>query len=893
MNSWSSRGPEGGVLFALTIDPTNPAIVYAGSQHGGAFRSADGGATWYPINNGLPALYVQSIVVDPIAPSTIYAALGIQPAGIFKSTNSGTSWAPLNDGLPPNLGVSALLFVPWNGRTLYAAAESALYKTSNGGASWTRIETGIHAPLTLAADPSTPGTLYIGTFSSGIFKTVDGGATWTPINSGLTNLYVWAIAIDPSNPATVYAGTDDGVFKSTDRGATWTDSSIGIKNVVYPVINAIALDPLTPATVYAALYGGVYKSTNGGSSWTLTGLKSPVFRLAIPPSSPSTLLAGSSDGVFKSIDGGNSWTRGSGISARDIRTVVIDPSSPSTLYAADYLNGMFKSTDGGVSWIAINTGLFFGQIYALAIDPLSTATLYAGIYNFLNGGVFKTINGGANWTRVTPDRREVGSVSLAIDPVDPARIYAGDDDGSGSRGTSLVEKSTNGGQSWAGVIVGTGGSVNAIAIDPSNTSIVYAATGAGVYKSTDAGLTWISVNTGLVKLSIASLTIDPHTPTTLYAGGEGLYKSVNGGASWNSSNNGIGSGVVRGLSIDLSSPEKLYAATSGILDGVPGSGVFRSENGGATWVPLNNGLPNVPVYSIAIDPSFPNRLLAATGSGVYEYTAIEPCLGNATTLCLNNGKYRVATRWSTADGQTGVGQAVSIGADSGYFTFFSAANVEMLVKVLDGCRINGKVWTFAGGLTDVNVVMTVTETDTGLVKIYTNPQGRAFQPIQDTAAFSCTETQVLAGPRSSRKGFLGVSDGTAFRPKRMSRVTGPQVGSPCLANSTTLCLNNGRFEIRTQWLERDGTTGMGQVVKLTSDTGAFWFFSPGNVEMAVKVLNGCPLNSHYWTFAAGLTDVDVFLTVRDTQTGTLETYVNPQGTAFRPIQDTNAFAGCP
>ncbi len=88
-------------------------------------------------------------------------------------------------------------------------------------------------------------------------------------------------------------------------------------------------------------------------------------------------------------------------------------------------------------------------------------------------------------------------------------------------------------------------------------------------------------------------------------------------------------------------------------------------------------------------------------------------------------------------------------------------------------------------------------------------------------------------------------------------------------------------------------SGAGQVVNLTADTGAFWFFSSSNVEVVIKVLNGCGSNSRYWAFAGGLTNVNVILTVTDTQTGAIRTYINPQGTAFEPIQDTNAFATCP
>jgi hypothetical protein len=88
-------------------------------------------------------------------------------------------------------------------------------------------------------------------------------------------------------------------------------------------------------------------------------------------------------------------------------------------------------------------------------------------------------------------------------------------------------------------------------------------------------------------------------------------------------------------------------------------------------------------------------------------------------------------------------------------------------------------------------------------------------------------------------------------------------------------------------------SGTGQAVRLTVDTGYFSFFSPNNVEVIVKVVSGCGFNSRYWTFAGGLTDVNVVLTVTDTQTGAVRTYTNPQGVAFQPIQDTSAFATCP
>jgi PKD repeat protein len=117
---------------------------------------------------------------------------------------------------------------------------------------------------------------------------------------------------------------------------------------------------------------------------------------------------------------------------------------------------------------------------------------------------------------------------------------------------------------------------------------------------------------------------------------------------------------------------------------------------------------------------------------------------------------------------------------------------------------------------------------------------------------------------------------------------------PCVADAHTLCLNNGRFAVTTQWTKPDTTTGQGNAIPLTGDSGYFWFFDASNIEAVVKVLNGCGLNNAYWVFAAGLTNVQVDLKAIDTQTGIVYDQQNPQGTAFQPIQDTHAFpTSCP
>jgi hypothetical protein len=135
---------------------------------------------------------------------------------------------------------------------------------------------------------------------------------------------------------------------------------------------------------------------------------------------------------------------------------------------------------------------------------------------------------------------------------------------------------------------------------------------------------------------------------------------------------------------------------------------------------------------------------------------------------------------------------------------------------------------------------------------------------------------------------------TELGPGRVVRVSAASVlpASPCVTDAATLCLNGGRYQARVAFRTPQGVTANAVAVGQTGTSGYFWFFSPDNVEVTVKVLDGCSFNSRKWVFASGMTNVDVTLTVTDPVTGEVRTYNNPGGTPFAPILDTNAFT-CP
>jgi len=273
------------------------------------------------------------------------------------------------------------------------------------------------------------------------------------------------------------------------------------------------------------------------------------------------------------------------------------------------------------------------------------------------------------------------------------------------------------------------------------------------------------------------------------------------------------------------------------------------------------------------------------------------------TVCLNQGRFRVELQWESAD-DAGEGAAVPLTNDTGYLWFFNADNVEVVVKVLDGCAFNQRYWVFAGGLTDVKVIMKVIDSETGVAATYYNPPGTAFEPVQDQETFAvCSQGANLYGESRYLLGddemealrggmdLAAASTEAAFEwPVPFQVGLAQDGGGSCVPDERTLCLEKGRFSVRAVWQKPDGETGDAVAWSLTGDTGLYWFFEPSNVEMVLKVLDGCGVNGHRWVFAGGLTDVGVTMTVTDTETGEVRTFGNPVGTPFQPVQELKAFA---
>jgi hypothetical protein len=277
-------------------------------------------------------------------------------------------------------------------------------------------------------------------------------------------------------------------------------------------------------------------------------------------------------------------------------------------------------------------------------------------------------------------------------------------------------------------------------------------------------------------------------------------------------------------------------------------------------------------------------LLLLTASAL----AADPCSPSPTTLCLNTSRFRVEVSWRDSRDRTGVGQAVPITADTGYFWFFSESNIELVVKVLDARAVNGKYWVFFGALSSVQYDLKVTDTTSGASKTYHNPLGQ-FASVGDTAAFD-------PGPGVRAAEEMVKVEGTFSPPASLEAVQNfidiaspaSTAFTPCRTAANTLGLNSCRFALSVEWTDSHGRTGRGVPVRLTNDTGYFWFFSPSNVELMVKVLDARPVNGSFWVFYGALSNVRYDLIVADTLTGVVRRYRNPAG-AFASAGDTAAF----
>jgi photosystem II stability/assembly factor-like uncharacterized protein len=728
---WIWTGPDGGEVLSIELQPGSSTVLYAGGR-AGLFKSVDAGASWQLLVDG-PAAAVLAIGIDPADTSTVYAGLRFE--GLLKSTDGGAHWTDAGQGLPdPPFGPSVHALAV-RGGAVYAGTEVGLYRSVDGGASWQAFGEGLPASrvLSLEVDPSQPATIYAGIERHGLFRSTDGGAHWTPAgNFFFTAGDASDVEVSPVSSAIVYGGTSHGVARSADAGASWSLSQDPGN------VNALAVHPTLAGTVYAGANNGMFKSTDGGVTWArvtegLTDTR--VLALAIDPAAPGKLWAGTNHdfqvgGVFQTTDGAEHWTwRSRGLSGEDVAALAFDPHTPGTLFAALGFQGLARSRDQGRTWtmLPLPSLGFPGFILEVKVDPETPSVVYATTTGF--GPLLKSTDGGDTWA---PFGTFPGFLpvlyELEIDRGNPNVFYGGSDDG--------FYKSTDRGATWVQSPSFRDVSPRQIEIAPSSPATLYSVAEETVVgsppiprnlllRSLNAGQTWELLDP---PHEPARLAISPSDSRTVYIATleDGIFRTTDGGSTWEP----LGSQLPRAATVAIApaAPEILYTA-------VPGRGVLASPDGGASWTPVGEGLERFSFTGfIALDPHDPERLWTGVGKrSLATFLGQDVCEPGPTTLCLRGGRFRVEAAWKDFQGNAGVGRAVSLTGETGALWFFQEDNLELVVKVLDGRGLNGRFWVFVASLTSVELTLTVTDTETGRQKVYRNPPGHM-------ASFGDTET---------------------------------------------------------------------------------------------------------------------------------------------------------
>jgi photosystem II stability/assembly factor-like uncharacterized protein len=409
--------------------------------------------------------------------------------------------------------------------------------------------------VAIAIDPTDPEIVYAGSYGSGVYKSRDGGRTWFSTSLGLTNLHIYSLAIDPTHPEVIYAGTyKSQVFKSTDGGYSWSWSGVGMQDGA--IVYSLAIDPVVPSTIYAATRG---ISNNGSAPW---------------------------NGVlYKSNDGGLTWQVSrenmGGMELQDwVYSVTVNPHAHNEVLIAAHESGPFRSTDYGTTWQSIHDGIGddSGRVIAIAPQPEYPVTCYYGVWH--NDSVYKSTNSCTLWSTANLGIDHQHVYSIGIDPFNANNLFL-------ATFRNGILKSTNGGTSWqyAGL---ADDDIYSVALDPQTPSNVLAGTsGDGLYRSTDSGINWQQSSNGIQNAMVTSVVQDPNDSQTIFASiyGAGVYQYNYRQASWINISNGLTDKNVWDLLIDPTNPRLLYATTNE-------GGLFKNNlDSGTGWVLVGSALP--------------------------------------------------------------------------------------------------------------------------------------------------------------------------------------------------------------------------------------------------------------------------------------------------------------
>lgn len=311
-----------------------------------------------------------------------------------------------------------------------------VFKSADKGESWQQkvavasVKSGVNIGnlnvASMAFDPQDPKTIYLGTVESGLFYTIDGAESWMRAG-GLSVGKITAIAVDTKDKCTVYGAVSNRIYKTTNCTRDWVGTYIDTR--AEQIITSLAVEPSNPSTLYAGLSGGdLIKSTDGGASWSVSKrFESQIVSIVVDPNDVKIVYVATYErGVWKTIDAGANWVNvGEKLKefngGYSVRRLIMDVSQKNTLIL-DTRYGLLKTTDGGATWQPLNllTPPESISIYSLALSPQNGNEIYYGTDSTL----YKSVDGGVKWiTKKLPTTRAASY--LLVDPSNANVVYLG------------------------------------------------------------------------------------------------------------------------------------------------------------------------------------------------------------------------------------------------------------------------------------------------------------------------------------------------------------------------------------------------------------------------------------------------------------------------------------
>jgi photosystem II stability/assembly factor-like uncharacterized protein len=312
---------------------------------------------------------------------------------------------------------------------------AGVWFSPDSGAHWRRskMDLPFHAEpgeiqiRALALSPHNPHHIYAGS-EVGLYRSTDNGASFELVPSPMDGMQIWSVAVSPTSPDVIFAGTKPpAVFRTLDGGKRWDKLNIAIAEKCLagaPKVTNVVFDPRDPRTVWVSVeIDGVYCSRDGGDTWNQCHalgdkpLNQDVHGFAVSAGRPTKVLATTPDGIWSSTDEGQSWTVHGfpRFAERDTisycRGLAIRPDNPDVMFVAngDFIPGkrgaVYRTRDGGATW----------ERAALPVEPNSTMYWFATnpvdpnvvVANSLHGYIYASLDGGDTWEKL---RREFGEV---------------------------------------------------------------------------------------------------------------------------------------------------------------------------------------------------------------------------------------------------------------------------------------------------------------------------------------------------------------------------------------------------------------------------------------------------------------------------------------------------